>query len=50
VRLKNGDPLSNPCSEDDTCDVESDKVEEQISNKVERVKIILNYINLNQIF
>jgi len=50
VRLKNSDALSNPCLEDDTCEEESDKDEEQILNKVERVKIILNYINLNQIF
>lgn len=48
MRLKNGDPLSNPCSEVDSCDEESDKFKEPISNKVEIVKIILNYLNLYQ--
>ncbi|RIB14404.1 hypothetical protein C2G38_2195255 [Gigaspora rosea] len=33
------DPLSNPCSEVDSCDEESDKFKEPISNKVEIEKV-----------
>ena len=49
MRLKNVDLLSNPCSEVDSSDEESDKFKEKISNKIKTVNIILNYLNLYQI-